>query len=328
MAADVIADGLCQAEADGPDKAYAQCVVKHGFIMLAEGNTGVNCSCLRKTGQNITHNKLNLEEYRVSGQKLAAESRALVHEAVDHDNHAEHAHRQMRAALQHLAAGGAGENFFKRYGSEWQWLVLPIEVENSQKAGDISNAGGGGYACYFKVTNNDEEHIKYKVDDIAGKSGEHGDTHMQCPGEPALRRLKNQCQRHNPDQQAIITLEHGLGGGIGVEQQKCCAPDWLLQNDKQKADTEGGEHAAQEGTCEQLGVMMPHRLGRKAAGGDFQKAEQPIDGAEDNCTKRNGVNIGVIAQVTDDSSIDCSHERSCHRGKGEGQTCFYKAHVR
>ena len=34
-----------------------------------------------------------------------------MHKAVDHDNHAEHTHGEMRTALQHLAAGGAGKIF-------------------------------------------------------------------------------------------------------------------------------------------------------------------------------------------------------------------------
>ena len=79
--------------------------------MLAEGNSGIDGTCLRKTGQNIAHDVLYLEENGISSQKLAAEGRALMHKAVDHDNHAEHTHGEMRTALQHLTAGGAGKDF-------------------------------------------------------------------------------------------------------------------------------------------------------------------------------------------------------------------------
>ena len=69
----IIADSLQQAEADGPDEADAQRIIEHGAVMLAEGNAGIDGTCLRKAGQNITHDELDLEKNRISGQKLAAE---------------------------------------------------------------------------------------------------------------------------------------------------------------------------------------------------------------------------------------------------------------
>ena len=41
--------------------------------MLAEGNAGIDGTCLRKAGQNIAHNELYLEKNRISCQKLTAE---------------------------------------------------------------------------------------------------------------------------------------------------------------------------------------------------------------------------------------------------------------
>ena len=62
MTADVIAYGLRQAEADGPDEADAQRVVEHRLIVLAKGDTRINCSCLRQACKNIAHDELYLEE--------------------------------------------------------------------------------------------------------------------------------------------------------------------------------------------------------------------------------------------------------------------------
>ena len=192
-----------------------------------------------------------------------------MHKAVDHDNHAKHAHCKMRTALYHLAAGGTGEDFLERYGCKRQRLMLPIKVEDSGKAGDVGNAGCGSYACYLKVQDNDEEYVEHEVDDVAGKSSENGDAHVQRSGEPALCSLKNKRQRHNPDQQTVIALQHRCGRCIGVEEQKRRAPDWFLQNDKQEADAEGCQHTTQKCACEQLGVVVPHRLSSKAASGNL-----------------------------------------------------------
>ena len=134
----------------------------------------------------------------------------------------------MRTALYHLAAGGAGEDFLERYGCERQRLMLPIKVEDSGKAGDVGNAGCGGYACYFKVQDNDEEDVEHEVDDVAGKSSEDGDAHMQRSGKPALCSLKNKCQRHNPNQQTVIAFQHRRGSCVRVEEPKRSTPDWLL----------------------------------------------------------------------------------------------------
>ena len=117
--------------------------------MLAEGNAGIDGTCLRKTGQNITHDELYLEKNGIGRQKLAAEGRALVHKAVDHDNHAEHTHGEMRTALQHLAASGAGKDFSQRNCCQRQGLVLGIKVQNSQKAGNIGDAGSSSNAGYL-----------------------------------------------------------------------------------------------------------------------------------------------------------------------------------
>ena len=73
MTTAIIADSLHQAEADGPDEADAQRIIEHGAVVLAEGNAGIDSTCLRKTGQNITHDELYLEENGISSQKLAAE---------------------------------------------------------------------------------------------------------------------------------------------------------------------------------------------------------------------------------------------------------------
>ena len=73
VTAAIIADSLQQAEADGPDKADPQRIIEHGAVMLAEGNAGIDGTCLRKAGQNIAHDKLYLEKNRISGQKLTAE---------------------------------------------------------------------------------------------------------------------------------------------------------------------------------------------------------------------------------------------------------------
>ena len=69
----IIADSLHQAEADGPDEADAQSIIEHGAVVLAEGNAGIDGTCLRKTGQNIAHDELYLKENGISCQKLAAE---------------------------------------------------------------------------------------------------------------------------------------------------------------------------------------------------------------------------------------------------------------
>ena len=128
--------------------------------MLAEGNAGIDGTCLRKAGQNIAHDELYLEKNGIGRQKLAAEGRALMHKAVDHDNHAEHTHGEMRAALQHLAAGGTGKDFSQRHCSQRQGLVLGIKVQNGQKAGNIGDAGGGSNAGYLIMQYNDEEHVQ------------------------------------------------------------------------------------------------------------------------------------------------------------------------
>ncbi len=106
MTANIIEDSLRQAEAYGPNEADAQCVVEHRLVVLAKGNARVDGACLRQTGKDITHNELNLKKYGIGCQKLAAKGRALVHKAVDHDDHTEHAHSEVGAALHHLAAGG------------------------------------------------------------------------------------------------------------------------------------------------------------------------------------------------------------------------------
>lgn len=281
MTADVIAYGLRQAEANGPDEADAQRIVEHGLVVLAKGDTGINCSCLRQPCKNIAHDELYLEQDRVCCQKLAAEGRALVHEAVDHDNHAEHAHCEMRATLHHLAAGGAGEDFPEWYGCERQGLVLPVEIKNGNEACDICNTGGSSDACNLEVQHYDEEHVEYEVNKVAGECREHSNAYMQRAGEPALRRLEDERQRHYPDEQAVVALKHRFRCSIGIKEQQRRAPDRFLQNDKGKTNGEGGKHAAQKSACEQLGVVVAHSLRRKAAGGDFQKAEEPINSAED-----------------------------------------------
>ena len=174
--------------------------------MLAEGNAGIDGTCLRKTGQNIAHDELNLEKNRISGQKLATEGRTLMHKAVDHDNHAEHTHGEMRTALQHLAASGTGKDFSQRNCCQRQGLVLGIKVQNGQKAGNIGDAGGGSNTGYLVMQDNDEEYIQQQVNDVAGKCGEYRDTYMQRAGEPSLCCLEDERQRHNPDEHAIILL--------------------------------------------------------------------------------------------------------------------------
>ena len=129
-----------------------------------------------------------------------------MHKAVDHDNHAEHTHGEMRTALQHLAAGGSGKDFPEWYSCEWQRLMLPVKIKNGKKACDIGNAGGSGYTCNLKVQHNDEEHVEHEVNKVAGQCREHGNTYMQCTCKPALRRLKDERQRHNPDEQAVVAL--------------------------------------------------------------------------------------------------------------------------
>ena len=171
-----------------------------------------------------------------------------MHKAVDHDNHAEHTHGEMRTALQHLAASGAGKDFSQRNCCQRQGLVLGIKVQNSQKAGNIGDTGSCSNAGYLIMQYNDEEHVQQQVDDVAGKCGEYRDTYMQRAGEPSLCCLENQCQRHNPDEQTIVTLQHGGSGCVGIEQQQCCPPDRLLQNDEQQANAEGCQHTADKST--------------------------------------------------------------------------------
>lgn len=66
VTAAIIANSLQQAEADGPDKADPQRIIEHGAVVLAEGNAGIDGACLRKTGQNIAHDKLYLEKNGIS----------------------------------------------------------------------------------------------------------------------------------------------------------------------------------------------------------------------------------------------------------------------
>ena len=202
----IIADSLQQAEANGPNEADAQRIVEHGAVMLAEGNAGIDGTCLRKAGQNIAHDELDLEENGIGSQKLAAEGRALMHKAVDHDNHAEHTHGEMRTALHHLATGGTGKDFSQRNCCQRQGLVLGIKVQNSQKAGNIGDAGSSSNAGYLIMQYNDKKYVQQQVDDVAGKCGEYSDTYMQRAGEPSLCSLENERQRHNPDEHAIILL--------------------------------------------------------------------------------------------------------------------------
>ena len=251
-----------------------------------------------------------------------------MHEAVDHDNHAEHAHGEMRAALHHLAAGGTRKDILERYGCERQGLVLPVEVQDSDKACDICNTGGCSDACNLEVQHNDEEHVEHEVDKVAGKCREHSDTHVQRACKPALRCLEDERQRHNPDEQTVVAFEHRFCCSIGIKEHQRRAPNGFLQDDEGKTDGEGGKHAAHKSACEQLGVVVAHSLRRKAAGGDFQKAEEPINSAEDNSAQRNSVDVGIIAKMTYDCCINGAHERGCHCRKSEGQTFFYEAHVR
>ena len=252
----IIADSLQQAEADGPDEADAQCIIEHGAVMLAEGNAGIDGTCLRKAGQNIAHDELYLEKNGIGSQKLAAEGRALMHKAVDHDNHAEHTHGEMRAALQHLAAGGTGKDFSQRHCCQRQGLVLGIKVEDGQKACNIGDAGGGSNTGYLIMQDNDEEYIQQQVDNVAGKCGEYRDTYMQCTGEPSLCCLEDERQRHNPDEQTVVTLQQGGGCCVGIEEQQSRPPDRLLQNDEEQADAEGCQHSADKSTGKQLGIVL------------------------------------------------------------------------
>lgn len=142
-----------------------------------------------------------------------------MHKAIDHDNHAEHTHGEMRTALQHLAAGGTGKDFSQWNCCQRQGLVLGIKVQNSQKAGNIGDAGGSSNAGYLIMQYNDKKHVQQQVDDVAGKCGEHGNAYMQRSGEPSLCSLENERQRHNPDEHAIILLQHRLGCCVGVEEQ-------------------------------------------------------------------------------------------------------------
>ena len=73
VAAGVIKNGLRQTKAYGPDKADTQRIIEHGPVVLAEGYAGVDCSCLRKAGEDIAHDELNLEQNGVRSQKLTAE---------------------------------------------------------------------------------------------------------------------------------------------------------------------------------------------------------------------------------------------------------------
>ena len=63
--------------------------------------------------------------------------------------------------------------------------MLGIKVQNGQKAGNIGNAGSSSNAGYLIVQYNDKKYVQQQVDDVAGKCGEHGDTYMQCTGEPS-----------------------------------------------------------------------------------------------------------------------------------------------
>ena len=162
----------------------------------------------------------------------------------------------MRTALQHLAASRAGKDFSQRNCCQRQGLMLGIKVQNSQKAGNIGDAGGSSNAGYLVMQYNDKKHVQQQVDDVAGKCSEYRDTYMQCAGEPSLCCLKDERQRHNPDEHAIILLQHRPGCCIGVEEQQSCPPDRLLQNDEQKADTEGCKHSADKSTGEQLGIVL------------------------------------------------------------------------
>ena len=113
-----------------------------------------------------------------------------MHKAIDHNNHAEHTHGEVRAALQHLTASRAGKDFSQRYCCQRQGLVLGIKVQNSQKAGNIGDAGGSSNAGYLIVQYNDKKYVQQQVDDVAGKCSEYRDTYMQCTGEPSVQSGK------------------------------------------------------------------------------------------------------------------------------------------
>ena len=113
-----------------------------------------------------------------------------MHKAVDHDNHAEHTHGEMRTALQHLAASGTGKDFSQRNCCQRQGLMLGIKVQNGQKTCNIGDAGGGSNTGYLVMQDNDKKHVQQQVDDVAGKCGEYSDTYMQRAGEPSLCSLK------------------------------------------------------------------------------------------------------------------------------------------